>query len=91
MASSRMQEGKADIFFDVATIGHPTISELSITTELVFLPIDDDIIQKLSDRGLTKTILPAKTFKGRIKISLRSAHRHYWVRTRTFLRILPIW
>jgi TRAP transporter TAXI family solute receptor len=47
--------------------GHPAISELAISTDLVFLPMSDEIIKKLEPYGYKRTFLPAKSFKGQDK------------------------
>ncbi len=59
-----MADGKADVWINMIVAGHPAISELAISTELVFLPMSDEIIDKLKVHGYEKALLPAKTFKG---------------------------
>ena len=44
-----MTDGKADIWINVITPGHPAISELAISTDLVFLPQSDEVIKKLEN------------------------------------------
>lgn len=64
VAQAQMVDGKADVWINMVTAGHPAISELAISTDLVFLPMSDDIIHKLEAYGYRKTALPAKSFKG---------------------------
>jgi hypothetical protein len=64
MAQAQMTDGKADLWINVITAGHPAISELAISTELVFLPMSEEIIGKMEPYGYQRTKLPAKTFKG---------------------------
>jgi len=64
VAQAQMVDGKADVWINVVTAGHPAISELAISTELVFLPLSEEVIKKLTAYGYEKTFLPAKTFKG---------------------------
>ncbi len=64
VAQAQMQDGKADLWINVITAGHPAISELAISTDLVFLPMSDEIIRKMEPYGYKRTKLPAKTFKG---------------------------
>ncbi len=64
VAQSQMADGKADVWINMIVAGHPAISELAISTELVFLPMSDEIIDKLKVHGYEKALLPAKTFKG---------------------------
>lgn len=64
VAQAQMTDGKADVWINMVTAGHPSISELAISTDLVFLPMSDEIINKLMAYGYEKTFLPAKSFKG---------------------------
>ncbi len=67
VAQSQMTDGKADIWIQVVTAGHPAVSELALSTELVFLPYSDAIVKKMMEYGYEKTILPARVFKGQDK------------------------
>lgn len=64
VAQAQMTDGKADVWINMVTAGHPAISELAISTDLVFLPLSDEVIKKLAAYGYEKTFLPAKSFKG---------------------------
>ena len=64
VAQAQMMDGKADVWINMVTAGHPAISELAISTDLLFLPMSDEIIHKLMAYGYEKTFLPAKSFKG---------------------------
>ncbi len=64
VAQAQMVDGKADVWINMVTAGHPSISELAISTDLVFLPLSDEVIKKLTAYGYEKTFLPAKSFKG---------------------------
>ncbi len=64
VAQSQMIDGKADVWVQVIVAGHPAISELAISTDVVFLPYAKSIIDKLDDYGYQEAVLPAKTFKG---------------------------
>jgi len=67
VAQAQMTDGKADIWIQVVTAGHPAISELAISTELKFIPTEEKIIKKMVEYGYEKTVLPAKVFKGQDK------------------------
>ena len=67
MAQAQMTDGKADIWVQVVTAGHPAVSELALSTELVFLPAADNIVTKMGEYGYEKTVLPPKVFKGQDK------------------------
>ena len=64
VVKTMMVDGKADVWINMVVAGHPAISELAISTEIVFLPMDDALIKKLEPYGYQKAFLPAKAFKG---------------------------
>lgn len=57
-------DGQADIFMQVVTAGHPAMTEIAITADVVFLGLSDEVIKKLSAFGWGPATLPANTFKG---------------------------
>jgi len=67
VAQAQMTEGKADIWIQVVTAGHPAVSELALSTELNFLPDGENIQKKMVEYGYERTVLPAKVFKGQDK------------------------
>ncbi|MBM4332235.1 MAG: TAXI family TRAP transporter solute-binding subunit [Deltaproteobacteria bacterium] len=67
VAQAQMTDGKADIWIQVVTAGHPAVSELALSTELNFLPASEEVIKKMMESGFEKTVLPAKVFKGQDK------------------------
>jgi TRAP transporter TAXI family solute receptor len=59
-----MVEGQADLFMQVVTAGHPAMTEIAITADVVFLGLSDEVVKKLNSYGWTAAFLPAGTFKG---------------------------
>ena len=59
-----LTDGKADLHMHVVTAGHPNMSEIAMTAEVVFLGIPDEAIKKLVALGWNPATLPANTFKG---------------------------
>ena len=57
-------DGQADVFMQVVTAGHPAMTEIAITADVVFLGLSDDVVKKLSAFGWVPATLPANTFKG---------------------------
>jgi TRAP transporter TAXI family solute receptor len=57
-------DGQADVFMQVVTAGHPAMTEIAITADVVFLGLNDEVIKKLSAFGWVPATLPANTFKG---------------------------
>lgn len=58
-----LRDGRADLYFEGATAGHPAITEASLTTELRFLDFPGDALTKLSKEGLNPLPMP-EFFKG---------------------------
>jgi TRAP transporter TAXI family solute receptor len=65
-ATQRLKDGQADVAFQTA--GYPTSSiiDLATTTDIVLVPIEDAMIDKLiaESKYYTKTVVPAGTYKG---------------------------
>jgi uncharacterized protein len=57
-------DGQADLFMQVVTAGHPAMTEIAITADVLFLGLSDEVIKKLSSFGWSPATLPANTFKG---------------------------
>ena len=57
-------DGQADVFMQVVTAGHPAMTEIAITADVVFLSLSDDVVKKLTAFGWVPATLPANTFKG---------------------------
>ncbi len=64
VAKAQMIDGKADVWIQVITAGHPAISELAVTAGLVFLPIEEPVRKKMATSGYEEMVLPANVFKG---------------------------
>jgi hypothetical protein len=60
-------DGQADLHMHVVTVGHPNMSEIAITADVVFLDIPPEALKKLSTLGWTPATLPANTFRGQNK------------------------
>lgn len=64
-AVALIKENKADAFGQVCTPGHPTWTELCTTVNMNFLPVKEDIINKLADKyGYVKGVIPEGAFRG---------------------------
>jgi TRAP transporter TAXI family solute receptor len=63
-AAMLMQDGHADVFAALTNTPAPAIMEISATRDLVYLSIDEDIIQKMVDElGYAPAEIPAGTYK----------------------------
>ncbi len=65
-ATQKLKDNQADAAFQTA--GYPTSSiiDLSATSDIVLVPIEEDMISKLIDENkyYTKAVIPAGTYKG---------------------------
>lgn len=61
---SAFQDGQADMFIQVMTKGHPSFTEIALTTPVTFVSLDDDVIEKLKSYGNEAATLPAGVYKG---------------------------
>jgi len=61
---SSFKDGKADMFIQVLTKGHPAWTELAVTTDINFISLDSKAIDYLKKYGYSKAVLPANSFKG---------------------------
>ena len=63
--SSDMKDGRADIMVQNTTVGHPSVTDISISTDIKFLSYEDEIVKTLCDTyGFSPATLPAGSFKG---------------------------
>ena len=60
-----MRDGRANLWFQPATLGHPSITDVSIATPIKFLPYEPEIARKLVEQyGFSPATLPAGSFQG---------------------------
>jgi TRAP transporter TAXI family solute receptor len=64
VAAAALQDGKADFFAQVITIGHPSFTEIAVTTPVQFMSISDDAVSKLEVFGNQPAQIPAGSFNG---------------------------
>lgn len=64
VVQSAMVEGKADMFMQVITQGHPAVSEMAVTTDLHFVSLEKDAIETLGKYGNIPATIPVGSFKG---------------------------
>lgn len=61
----KFKDGQADLYMQTITAGHPTVTEMAVSTPLTFLSLPDDIIKRMCERyGFVPAVMPAGTFKG---------------------------
>ena len=58
-----LRDGRADLYLDAVPLGHPVLTEVSLTGDVTFLDLPDRTIQFLSQRGMTPSKTPL-AYKG---------------------------
>lgn len=58
-----IRDGRADLYFEVAIPGHPTLTEVTLTNKMRFLPFPKAAIAKMTQQGLQAAPV-FKWFKG---------------------------
>lgn len=65
MVKTRFANGSADVFIQVATRGHPSITEISYGTPVTFMQPSKEVLAKMTEKfGWETAILPKGTFPG---------------------------
>lgn len=62
--ADQMRNGNADIYIDTMIKGHPTITEVALTTDVVFLDIPEKAMSLLEENGLTPGSYGPEWYKG---------------------------
>ena len=61
--TSMLRDGRADLYFESATKGHPAVTEVTLTTEMRFVDLPQKSLDFLAKNGLKPSPMPA-FFKG---------------------------
>lgn len=57
------QDGRADLLLAVVTPKHPSVTEITASADVGFLPIDPEAVRRLESLGYTTATMAANTFK----------------------------
>lgn len=63
-ASEAVVTGRADVWINPISRGHPRMTELAISHDIKILGLSDEAMAKMAEFGFTPTVLPAGTFNG---------------------------
>ena len=61
--ASILRDGKADLYIETVTVGHPAVTEVCLTVDMRFLDLPEKVRQKLAVKGLAPEDIP-ENFKG---------------------------
>jgi TRAP transporter TAXI family solute receptor len=59
-----MRDGRVDVYFECTTLNHPSVTEIALTNDLVFLPLPDKVIQDMKAIGMTPIVMKAGGYRG---------------------------
>lgn len=59
-----LRDGRADLFGQVISVGHPAFTEITLTTDVLFIALEPEVVEKLGALGWYADALPAGSFKG---------------------------
>jgi TRAP transporter TAXI family solute receptor len=62
--SQMLRDKTIDLFIENVPANHPSVTEMSLTTDLVYIPFPKKVLKALSDVGLPTGIMKAGTYKG---------------------------
>jgi hypothetical protein len=64
--TSMLRDGRADLYFESATKGHPAVTEVTLTTDMRFIDLPQKSLDLLAKNGLKPSAMPV-FFKGQPK------------------------
>lgn len=62
--ANAIKDRRADYLMSPIVAGHPTFTELAQTSDIKFLPVEDEIVEKLKPLGMSGAVMPAGLFRG---------------------------
>lgn len=65
--TSMMSDGRLDVYIENAPAGQATLTEMTMTNDMVFIPFTSKEMAALGKEGLPKGVLPANSFRGQTK------------------------
>jgi TRAP transporter TAXI family solute receptor len=57
-------DGRLDIYIENAPAGQATVTEMTLTNDMVFIPLGEKTLTALAKEGLPTGVMPKNTFKG---------------------------
>lgn len=66
-AADSLADGRADIWIQPITVGHPKVQELAYSKDLRWMTLSDGAMAKLEGLGYSAADMPANSFKGQTK------------------------
>lgn len=62
--SEHLRDGRVDVYIDNVPLNHAGVTELTLTNDMVFIPLPDKAIAALDKVGMARQMVPAGSYKG---------------------------
>ncbi|MDR2390109.1 MAG: hypothetical protein LBE84_00290, partial [Planctomycetota bacterium] len=62
--SEMMRDGRIDAYFECAPVNNPGLTEIAFTTDLVFLPLPEKVIEDMKTIGMFPAVMKAGGYRG---------------------------
>jgi hypothetical protein len=59
-----LRDGRLDVYFESTPLNHPGLTEVTLTNDMVFIPLNQEAQDLLLRDGMTMKIAPAGSYKG---------------------------
>ena len=59
-----IRDNAIDVYIECAPAGQATVTEITLTSEMVFIPFPEKTLEFMAERGVPKGVMPAGSFKG---------------------------
>lgn len=59
-----MRDGRVDVYLECVPPSHPSVTEIALTNDLVFIPIPLDLIEKMNHFGMFPTTMVKDSYRG---------------------------
>ncbi|MEW6523005.1 MAG: TAXI family TRAP transporter solute-binding subunit [Bacillota bacterium] len=63
---SAFKDGQADLFIHTITVGHPSLTEIAVSTDIHFIDLEPAIVSALEKFGYVPATLPKGSFRGQV-------------------------
>ena len=71
-----LRDGRADLYFESATKGHPAVTEVTLTVDMRFVDLPQKTLDMLAKNGLKPSPMPV-FFKGQKETDQGGRPRHH--------------
>ena len=59
-----LRDGRVDVYFECTTLNHPSVTEIALTNDLVFLPLPTNLSEQMNGIGMPTVVMKAGGYRG---------------------------